>query len=47
MDGGVTEKNVKAAVTAGASTVVIGRSIYRDGAIVENLRGLRFVIEDE
>jgi ribulose-phosphate 3-epimerase len=40
-DGGLKPENVRQAAEAGADTLVIGRSVFREGRIAENLRDLR------
>jgi len=41
VDGGITAENVGEAARAGASVIVCGRSVFRNGAIAENMAGLR------
>ncbi|MBC7232087.1 MAG: ribulose-phosphate 3-epimerase [Chloroflexi bacterium] len=41
VDGGITPENVGAVVRAGANVIVAGRSVFRNGAIAENLAALR------
>jgi ribulose-phosphate 3-epimerase len=41
VDGGLNPKNVSQVVAAGADTVVIGRSVFKDGKILENMAALR------
>jgi len=40
-DGGLKPENIRQAVRAGADTLVIGRSAFREGRITENLNDLR------
>ncbi len=40
-DGGLSPENLRQAVEAGAETLVVGRSVFREGRIVENLKALR------
>jgi ribulose-phosphate 3-epimerase len=40
-DGGLKPENVRLAAEAGADTLVIGRSVFREGRISENLNDLR------
>jgi ribulose-phosphate 3-epimerase len=41
VDGGITPENVGAVVRAGANVIVAGRSVFRNGAVAENLAALR------
>lgn len=41
VDGGITTENIGEAVRAGANVIVVGRSVFRNGAIAENLAALR------
>jgi len=41
VDGGITPENVGAVVRAGANVIVAGRSVFRKGAVAENLAALR------
>jgi ribulose-phosphate 3-epimerase len=41
VDGGITAENVGEAVQAGASVIVCGRSVFRNGALTENMAALR------
>jgi len=43
-DGGLNRDNVGLAVAAGADTLVIGRSVFREGKIAENLREIRHAL---
>jgi ribulose-phosphate 3-epimerase len=44
-DGGLKPENVRQAAEAGADTLVIGRSVFREGQIAENLSALRRALE--
>lgn len=44
VDGGVSQQNVKEVVAAGADTVVVGRSAFKDGQVQKNLETLRSLI---
>jgi ribulose-phosphate 3-epimerase len=44
VDGAVSPQNLSAIVAAGASTVVVGRSIFKDGKIKENFAALRAAV---
>lgn len=44
VDGAVSPQNLPGIVAAGASTVVVGRSVFHDGKIKENLAALRAAI---
>ena len=44
VDGAVSPQNLPAIIAAGASTVVVGRSIFLDGKIKENLTALRAAV---
>jgi len=46
IDGGVTTETARAASRAGATFFVCGNSVFRGGAIDENLRRLRAAIEE-
>lgn len=41
VDGGLNPENLPQAVVAGADTAVIGRSVFKDGKILENMAALR------
>lgn len=41
VDGGVDADNIREVVRAGADTVVVGRGVFRENSIEQNLRGLR------
>jgi pentose-5-phosphate-3-epimerase len=41
VDGGITPENAGKVWAAGADTIVAGRSIFRDGAIQENIRKIK------
>ena len=41
VDGGITPENIPEVVQAGADTVVVGRAVFRDGKIAENIAALR------
>lgn len=41
VDGGVTPENLSQIRDAGADTVVVGRAVFREGKIAENMAGLR------
>jgi ribulose-phosphate 3-epimerase len=41
VDGGITPHNAGEAIAAGVTTIVAGRSVFKDKAIVENLTALR------
>ena len=41
VDGGITPANAGSAVAAGATVIVAGRSVFRDGALAQNLSALR------
>ncbi len=41
VDGGVTVQNISQVKKAGADTVVVGRAVFRDGKIAENMADLR------
>lgn len=41
VDGGVTAENLSHIVEAGADTVVVGRSVFKEGKIFENMVALR------
>jgi ribulose-phosphate 3-epimerase len=40
VDGGITAENVGQAIRAGANVIVCGRSVFRDGAIAQNMTAL-------
>jgi ribulose-phosphate 3-epimerase len=44
VDGAVSPQNLPGIVAAGASTVVVGRSVFQNGKIKENLAALRAAI---
>jgi ribulose-phosphate 3-epimerase len=44
VDGGVNSENLSQVVAAGADTVVIGRSVFREDKISENMAALRAAI---
>lgn len=44
VDGGLNPENLPQVVKAGADTVVVGRSVFKDGKIAENMRALRDVL---
>jgi ribulose-phosphate 3-epimerase len=44
VDGAVTPQNLPEVVAAGASTVVVGRAVFKDGKIKENLVALRAAV---
>jgi len=46
IDGGVTRETAVEAARAGATFFVCGNSVFGDGAVGENLRGLRAAVED-
>ena len=41
VDGGVTPENISQVVDAGADTVVVGRAVFREDKLVENMTALR------
>lgn len=41
VDGGVTAENISQIQKAGADTVVVGRAVFREGKIAENMAALR------
>jgi len=41
VDGGLNPENLSQVVEAGADTVVIGRAVFKDGKILENMAALR------
>jgi len=41
VDGGITPENARAAAAAGATVIVSGRGVFRDGTIVENVAAFR------
>jgi ribulose-phosphate 3-epimerase len=41
VDGGVSPDNIKDVIQAGADTVVVGRAVFQDGKIRENISRLR------
>jgi ribulose-phosphate 3-epimerase len=41
VDGGITPENVGQAVRAGASVIICGRSVFRNGTIAQNMAALR------
>jgi ribulose-phosphate 3-epimerase len=41
VDGGLKPENLHQAVGAGADTLVIGRAVFKDGKILENMAVLR------
>jgi ribulose-phosphate 3-epimerase len=41
VDGGVTPGNISQVVDAGADTVVVGRAVFREDKLVENMTALR------
>jgi len=41
VDGGVTPENIPRIVDAGADTVVVGRAVFREDKLVENMTALR------
>jgi len=41
VDGGVSPDNITEIINAGADTVVVGRSVFKDGKIRENIAALR------
>lgn len=41
VDGGITPENVKMVAEAGADTIVVGRAVFKEGRIRENLQALR------
>jgi len=45
VDGGVSSENLSQVVAAGADTVVIGRAVFKDGKISENMAALRAVLD--
>jgi len=44
VDGGITKDNIKEAVTMGANVIVAGSSVFKNGAIKENIAELRKVL---
>ena len=44
VDGGIGADNVATAVAAGANIIVTGRSVFKDGAIAQNIASLRAAI---
>jgi ribulose-phosphate 3-epimerase len=44
VDGGIDTENLAEVVAAGANTVVVGRGVFKDGKIEENMRALRAVM---
>ncbi|MCX8023880.1 MAG: ribulose-phosphate 3-epimerase [Thermanaerothrix sp.] len=46
VDGGINAQNLHQVVAAGADTLVIGRALFKDNAIAENLRHLRRVLSE-
>lgn len=44
VDGGINRGNIAEALACGADTLVIGRSVFQDGAIEANLRQLKQMI---
>jgi len=44
VDGGVSTENLPEVIAAGADTVVIGRSVFKDDKIKENMANLRAVL---
>ncbi len=45
VDGGVSSENLSQVVAAGADTVVIGRAVFKDDKISENMAALRAVLD--
>lgn len=41
VDGGLNQENMQQAVTAGADTAIVGRAVFKDGKIRENMASLR------
>jgi ribulose-phosphate 3-epimerase len=41
VDGGINPDNIAEVISAGADTVVVGRSAFKDGQIQENIIALR------
>jgi ribulose-phosphate 3-epimerase len=41
VDGGVNSENIASVVAAGADTVVVGRSVFKENKIAENIQKLR------
>jgi len=41
VDGGISPDNIAEVIRAGADTVVVGRSVFKDGKITENIAALR------
>ena len=46
IDGGVTRETAVEAAREGATFFVCGNSVYGEGSVAENLRGLRTAVED-
>ena len=44
VDGGVRAENLAHIVAAGADTVVVGRAVFREGKILENMAALRAAV---
>jgi ribulose-phosphate 3-epimerase len=44
VDGGITKDNIKEAVSMGANVIVAGSSVFKNGAIKENIAELRRVL---
>lgn len=44
VDGGITKDNIKEAVSMGANVIVAGSSVFKNGAIKENIAELRKVL---
>lgn len=44
VDGGITKENIKEAVSMGANVIVAGSSVFKNGAIKENIAELRRVL---
>jgi ribulose-phosphate 3-epimerase len=45
VDGGINPDNISEVISAGADTVVVGRSAFKDGQVQENITALRKAVE--
>lgn len=46
VDGGINAQNLPQVVAAGADTLVIGRAIFKDNAVLDNLHHLRQILSE-
>jgi pentose-5-phosphate-3-epimerase len=45
VDGGIDAENLPQVLDAGADTVVIGRSVFKEDKILENMAALRAAVD--